>query len=90
MLDFDCGIAYTRIASWLDDELRLPRHDGTWLYKPKPPNDQGSCIIRLEPLESRALGAIALERTRLTARGNAEALASFERLFTLRFISAGG
>ena len=95
-LNLDCGIAYARIASWLDDELHLPYLDGRWLYRPESSFDQenrqetSTCTIALEPLESRPLGAIVLERSHLTAQGNPDALASFERLFTLRFISAGG
>ena len=85
-LDLDCGIAYGRIALWLDDELALPRENGHWTYSV----NSRACRIELEPLESRAFGNISIERTRLTACGDAEALASFERLFTLRFISAGG
>ncbi|MBP3867330.1 MAG: hypothetical protein J6D25_05920 [Eggerthellaceae bacterium] len=85
-INLDCGIAYARIASWLEDELALPRADGGWVYS----CDQDSCSISLEPLESRTLGKIDLERTRLVAEGDPHALESFDKLFTLRFISAGG
>lgn len=85
-IDLDCGIAYARIASWLDDELALPRERECWVYAL---GDQ-ACTITLEPLEDRLLGAVRLERSHLVALGNHDALASFEKLFTLRFISAGG
>ena len=85
-LDLDCGIACTRIASWLDDDLTLSYAEGSWTY-----TAQGqSCRIALEPLENRTLGHVSLERTHLTAQGDPDALAEFEKLFTLRFISAGG
>ena len=89
-IDLDCGIAYMRIAGWLNEELALKheneRKDNLWLY-----TAHGCvCRIQAEPLESRKLGRVALERTRLRVVGDKEALASFERLFTLRFISAGG
>ena len=35
-------------------------------------------------------GSIALERTLVTINGDSEAIEEFYRLFTLRFISAGG
>ena len=85
-IDLDCGISYARIASWLDDELALPREQECWVYTL---GDQ-TCTIALEPLEDRPLGAVRLERSHLTVHGDPDALASFEKLFTLRFISAGG
>ena len=85
-LDLDCGIAYARIATWLDDELALPRPDDRWLYS----CDDGTCSIALEPLEKRAFRNVSIERTRLVAEGDQGALDSFDKLFTLRFISAGG
>ena len=85
-IDLDCGISYARIASWLDDELALPRERGCWIYT----LGTKACAIALEPLEDRPLGAVRLERSYLTAHGDRDALASFEKLFTLRFISAGG
>ena len=85
-LDLDCGIAYTRIASWLDGELDLTQEDGHWVF-----DDNGKmCLISLEPLEKRAFPHVSIERTHLVAEGDAGALAAFEKLFTLRFISAGG
>ena len=85
-IDLDCGISYARIATWLDDELALPREQECWVYTL---GDQ-TCTIALEPLEDRPLGAVHLERSHLTVHGDPDALASFEKLFTLRFISAGG
>ena len=85
-IDLDCGISYARIASWLDDELALPREQECWVYTL---GDQ-TCTIALEPLEDRPLGAVHLERSHLTVHGDPDALASLEKLFTLRFISAGG
>lgn len=85
-LDLDCGISYARIASWLDGELALPRAGDGWTFS----TGNDTCLVEVVPLESRAFGTIALERARLMASGDAEALAAFERLFTLRFISAGG
>ena len=85
-LDLDCGISHARIAAWLDDELALPRSEGGWAFFA----GDRSCHVEVTPLESRVFSTIALERARLTASGDAEALAAFEKLFTLRFISAGG
>ncbi len=94
-LDLDCGIAYARIAAWLDDELALPRESGSWVFheanQPTRPEHTGqTCRVSLEPLESRAFRNVSIERARLVAEGDAGALESFEKLFTLRFISAGG
>lgn len=85
-IDLDCGIACHRITNWLDDELRLPRENASWLYHTGP----ACCYIHVTPLESRTFGTIALERTHLIAHGDAEALESFRKAFTLRFMSAGG
>ena len=85
-IDLDCGIACNRITAWLGDELGLTSQDGCWIYR----DGQFSCEIQATPLEKRMLGAIGLERTHLTARGDAEALDSFQVSFTLRFMSAGG
>ena len=85
-IDLDCGISYARIASWLDDELALPCNQERWTYA----LGTQTCAITLEPLEDRPLGAVRLERSHLTVHGDPDALASFEKLFTLRFISAGG
>ena len=95
-LDLDCGIAYARIAAWLDDELNLPRESAqkgqsllggfTWELE----TADGVCHIQLEVLEPRWLGNVELERTRLLASGTPAALKRFNDLFTLRFMSAGG
>lgn len=91
-IDADCGIACSRIEAWLNDELSLPFEDGAWAYS----CEGGVCRVSATPLaprllsRSRAVGALALERTRLVAKGDREALVQFDRLFTLRFISAGG
>lgn len=85
-IDLDCGIAYRRIAAWLNDELACLHADGKWLYEA----DGAQCCVKLEVLEPRALGNIELERTRLTATGDPTAVDSFHSLFTLRFASAGG
>ena len=85
-LDLDCGIATSRITSWLDDELGLPCSDCCWTFS----EHHRTCLVQVEPLESRTFGTISLERTRLIAHGDSEAVESFNRLFTLRFISAGG
>lgn len=85
-LDFDCGIAYERLFAWLDEELALARSDGNWTFE-----DGGStCTVALEPLENRSFARLELERAHLVVRGHAEAVATFEKLFTLRFMSAGG
>jgi hypothetical protein len=85
-IDLDCGIAYGRIAGWLDDELALPSENNAWTYA----CDGGSCRVAIEPLENRSFGLISLERTHLLVQGDETALASFYKLFTLRFLSAGG
>ena len=85
-LDFDCGIAYERIASWLDDELHLPVNAGKWVYG--SPGE--TCEIALSRLEPREFAQLEIERSHLIAQGDAQAVDAFEHLFTLRFISAGG
>ena len=85
-IDLDCGISYARIASWLDDEMALPHVQDCWVYT----LEMKTCTSAREPFEDRPLGAVRLERSHLTALGDRDALASFEKLFTLRFISAGG
>ena len=86
IIDFDCGIAMSRITAWLADELSLPVEDGAWVYSV----GQRTCRIEVHPLQSRTLGAVRLERTHFIARGDAEAIAELRKLFTLRFVSAGG
>ena len=90
-IDLDCGIAYRRIRAWLDDELHLTiggdcKGGDCWVFT----FEGDSCFVHAQPLESRAIGAVNLERTHVVATGNANALAAFEKAFTLRFISAGG
>ena len=85
-LDLDCGISHARIAAWLNDELALVQSDEGWVFS----SESHTCLVKASPLESRVFGTIALERSRLMVSGEAEALAEFEKLFTLRFISAGG
>ena len=85
-LDLDCGITVTRIVAWLDDELALRHSPNGWVFA----TQDGTCLVKAEPLESRTIGPISLERTRLVAHGDSDTLAAFEKLFTLRFVSAGG
>lgn len=85
-IDLDCGIAYSRIEAWLRDELALTFDGGAWVFK----QAGESCFIRISPLEPRSLGSVSLERCKLTASGGATAIDVFDRLFTLRFMSAGG
>ena len=83
----DCGIAYDRIAHWLDDELAIPRNpEGCWTFDAL----SNSCSIQLTPLGSSTVGPLSFERTELVVEGDAACVAEFYRLFTLRFISAGG
>ena len=82
----DCGIQLARIKAWLDDELVLACADDVWTFV----HDDSSCRITLTPLESRELGRVSIERTELTVEGSGKAQDEFMRLFTLRFISAGG
>ena len=85
-LDLDCGIALPRIASWLADELVLPCDGEAYAFH------QGECMcsVTLSRLENRTIGLLDLERTRLVATGDVPAVDAFEKLFTLRFMSAGG
>lgn len=85
-MELDCGIAYQRIASWLDDELSLPYENGTWTFA----FNGKACQVKAAPLPSRTLGKFGLERTQVAIGGDPTALDEFYRLFTLRFISAGG
>ena len=85
-LDLDCGIAHARIAGWLTDELALPFEENHYIFH----QGEDSCAVTLSQLENRTIGLLDLERTRLVARGDVAAVDVFERLFTLRFMSAGG
>ena len=85
-IDLDCGIAYSRIEAWLRDELALPFDDNAWTFE----HAGESCRIQIASLEPRSLGSVSLERCNLTANGDATAIDVFDRLFTLRFMSAGG
>ena len=85
-MKLDCGIAHRRIASWLEDELSLACENGIWTYAAA----DAACQVTAAPLPNRELGNIALEHTLVTICGDPEAIEEFYRLFTLRFISAGG
>ena len=85
-MQFDCGISMARLAGWLDEELRLARDEGGWVFC----HEGSICHVTLDRLENRKLGSYSIERTMLSAEGDDGALAEFERLFTLRFASAGG
>ena len=85
-MELDCGIAYRRIASWLDDELFLPRSGDGWAFD----HVGCTCHISASPLPSRKLSTIDLERTLVRIKGEEHATDELYRLFTLRFISAGG
>ena len=91
-ISLDCGIAYSRIEHWLDVELALPRvsvsseNPTAWRYAA----DGGTCHIEASPSEESQMGPIRLERTLLEACGDEASLTSFQRRFTLRFMSAGG
>ena len=85
-LDLDCGIALPRIAGWLADELALPRDGEAYAFH----QGECTCTVTLSRLENRTIGLLDLERTRLVAQGDAPAVDAFEKLFTLRFMSAGG
>ena len=86
IIDLDCGIAMNRITRWLDDELALPAVGDSWVYR----ENQHACTIQVRPLANRRIATLSLERTHLLAQGDATAIESFRKLFTLRFISAGG
>ena len=81
-MELDCGIAKARIDAWLDEELGL---EGRAFHF-----EGESCAVETAALESRPLGAIELERTSLRVEGGSQAVEEFMRLFTLRFMSAGG
>ena len=85
-MDLDCGIAYGRIASWLSDELSLPYEGSRWTFV----HDGSLCTVMLDRLEPRSFSNLELERSHLVVKGDASAVNAFERLFTLRFMSAGG
>ena len=84
----DCGIGYKRLASWLEDELALPKNGSAWVFFCN--RDGTACRVRIDPLPERTVAGLKLPRTYLTAEGGESAVEEFHRLFTLRFISAGG
>ena len=85
-IDLDCGIAHRRLEAWLRDELALPATSDGWVFE----HAGTTCLIAIAPLEARPLGSVSIERCALRAVGAPQALDEFERLFTLRFMSAGG
>lgn len=85
-MELDCGIARRRIVGWLNDELSLARDGRAWVYEA----DGKECRITAEELENRTLGTVSLERTLVVVEGDEATTDAFMRLFTLRFISAGG
>lgn len=85
-LDLDCGIARARIEAWLDDGLRAVRSKDRWVVEA----GGSSCSVLLVQLEPRTLGGLELERVRLVVEGTARGVDELERLFTLRFLGAGG
>lgn len=85
-LDLDCGIPFSRISTWLDDELGTRCNDHTWTFA----DENGTCTVEIHALENREFKHVSLERTRLMAWGDEQTLETFYKLFTLRFISAGG
>ena len=86
-LDLDCGIASARILSWLEDELALSQDSpGAYVYE----SDGQTCTVEATPLGRDYSRPFALERTQLVIVGPEGAVDAFMRLFTLRFISAGG
>ena len=85
-VELDCGIQNARIAAWLNDEISLTHLDDRWLFE-----DGGqTCTIALSRLENRTIGRLDLERTLVTVEGSQQSIDVFYRMFTLRFISAGG
>ena len=86
-ITLDCGIAYMRIETWLASELGLAcETDGRWTFEA----DEATCAVALQPLPPRTVGAVSLERTQLIVSGTDAATEAFMKLFTLRFVSAGG
>ena len=86
-MELDCGIPERRIIAWLDTELALARSSTCWTFVGASGE---SCRITTRELERRSLGAVSIERTFVAIYGDPDAIDEFYRLFTLRFISAGG
>ena len=85
-MELDCGIAKRRIDAWLDDELVLDCDGECRVFR----FAGEACVVSTHALEGRPLGSIELERTNLCVEGDTQAVEEFMRLFTLRFVSAGG
>lgn len=85
-MELDCGIARKRIVGWLNDELSLAREGRAWVFEA----DGKTCRITADELENRTLGVVSLERTLVVVEGDETTIDAFMRLFTLRFLSAGG
>ncbi|MBQ9042433.1 MAG: hypothetical protein IJ111_06420 [Eggerthellaceae bacterium] len=85
-MELDCGIQRKRIVGWLRDELALSCEGQAWVFEA----DGKACHITADELESRRLGTVNLDRTLVTIEGDEAAAEAFMRLFTLRFMSAGG
>lgn len=85
-MELDCGIRRGRIVGWLRDELALACEGGAWTFV----HGGSTCRVSTEELGNRELGKVSLDRTALRVEGDQQAVDEFMRLFTLRFISAGG
>lgn len=85
-VELDCGIAKARIDSWLDDELELTCEGDRRVFSFRGER----CVVSTRELERRLCGPIKLDRTGLAVDGQDKAVEEFMRLFTLRFMSAGG
>ena len=85
-MELDCGISCERITAWLDAELGLRREGDGWAFSVAGT----SCHVTATPIAGRAIGRVEIERTLLRADGAQEAADELQRLFILRFASAGG
>lgn len=77
---------------WLDGELALPRDaNGSWTFSGSAADcGAAACQVAVQALPERRLGSVALPRTSVEIEGDEAACEEFLRLFTLRFVSAGG
>lgn len=85
-MELDCGISHERIVGWLNDERGLPSANGGWTFA----YNGSTCRVFADDLGKQTINRVTLERTLLRIEGDPQAVEEFMRLFTLRFVSAGG
>lgn len=79
----DSGIYPQYVLEYVDKEICLPRDgSGRYIYK--------NCYVTITPTEGRTFGSVRMPRTDIHMWGAEADCKEFERLYQMRFLSAGG